>query len=272
MNTTMKDIIHESRKKKRLTQEQLANILNVSNKTVSKWERGQGYPDILLIPKLCEALGISVSELFNCTDLAQDTVIEHDTAALSKYKNSAWLALLLYLCAFVFPIVAFLLGGGLLFVIASFIAVSMILASLVIFIMASLKLSAIMKEAGHTEGCAKAMKSFSGAYAFLYFIPLDLLPLLISRSYAAGLSLICYAVFAAILIWLIVKLRVKLLNLKAGILICCSLILLLIGAWYFAEMLITRFTVMHITRCVILLGASQALNYLLLFTSNEFRK
>ena len=36
----MKDIIYENRKKKQLTQEQLADLLNVSNKTVSKWERG----------------------------------------------------------------------------------------------------------------------------------------------------------------------------------------------------------------------------------------
>lgn len=42
----MKDVIYQSRKKKHLTQEQLADLLNVSNKTVSKWERGIGYPDV----------------------------------------------------------------------------------------------------------------------------------------------------------------------------------------------------------------------------------
>lgn len=36
----MKDIIYYNRKKKQLTQEQLADLLNISNKTVSKWERG----------------------------------------------------------------------------------------------------------------------------------------------------------------------------------------------------------------------------------------
>lgn len=65
----IKDIIYENRKKKQLTQEQLADLLNVSNKTVSKWERGLSYPDILLIPNLAKILDISISELFDSNDI-----------------------------------------------------------------------------------------------------------------------------------------------------------------------------------------------------------
>lgn len=52
----IKDVIYENRKKKQLTQEQLADQLNVSNKTISKWERGLGYPDILILPTLGESI------------------------------------------------------------------------------------------------------------------------------------------------------------------------------------------------------------------------
>ena len=56
-------LIAELRKKQGLTQQQLADELNLSNKTISKWESGNGSPDISNLPILAEALGISVDEL-----------------------------------------------------------------------------------------------------------------------------------------------------------------------------------------------------------------
>lgn len=55
--------ISEERKRKGYTQRQLADILGISDKTVSKWERGNGFPDISLLLPLCEELDISVNEL-----------------------------------------------------------------------------------------------------------------------------------------------------------------------------------------------------------------
>ena len=51
------------RKEKGLTQVQLADMLGISDKTVSKWERGAGLPEVSLMLPLCETLGISVNEL-----------------------------------------------------------------------------------------------------------------------------------------------------------------------------------------------------------------
>lgn len=51
------------REKKKLTQAQLAEILHVSDKTVSKWETAKGLPDITLLEPLAKALSISVAEL-----------------------------------------------------------------------------------------------------------------------------------------------------------------------------------------------------------------
>lgn len=58
-------IIQELREKSNLTQAELAHKLNVSDKTISKWETGKGLPDISLIEPLSEALQISVIELMN---------------------------------------------------------------------------------------------------------------------------------------------------------------------------------------------------------------
>ena len=58
-------IIKELREKEQLTQLELANIIGVSDKAVSKWETGKGLPDITLIEPLSKALKVSVIELMN---------------------------------------------------------------------------------------------------------------------------------------------------------------------------------------------------------------
>lgn len=58
-------LIRRLREAKHMTQAELANALHVSDKAVSKWETGRGYPDISLIEPLAAALGVSVIELFS---------------------------------------------------------------------------------------------------------------------------------------------------------------------------------------------------------------
>lgn len=55
--------ISELRKNKNLTQKELASILNVTDKAISRWETGKGLPDITMLIPLSEALEISVNEL-----------------------------------------------------------------------------------------------------------------------------------------------------------------------------------------------------------------
>lgn len=56
-------LIRALRQKRALTQRALAETLRVSDKTVSKWERGRGAPDISLLPALAQALGVDVEAL-----------------------------------------------------------------------------------------------------------------------------------------------------------------------------------------------------------------
>ena len=57
--------IAECRKQKNLSQLQLADMLNITDKAVSKWERGISKPSSSIMLELCEILGISVNELLN---------------------------------------------------------------------------------------------------------------------------------------------------------------------------------------------------------------
>ena len=62
-------MIKRLREDKRMTQQQLAALLGVSDKAVSKWETGRGYPDISLLEPLAAALRVSVIELFAGADV-----------------------------------------------------------------------------------------------------------------------------------------------------------------------------------------------------------
>ena len=64
--------IQERRKSKKLTQVQLAQKLNVSEKTISKWECGNGFPDTTLMLPLCKELDISANELLSGKILASE--------------------------------------------------------------------------------------------------------------------------------------------------------------------------------------------------------
>ena len=66
---SMGDMISARRKEKGMTQKELADLLNITDKAVSKWERNVACPDTQIIPKLAQILGISVEELL-CGDPA----------------------------------------------------------------------------------------------------------------------------------------------------------------------------------------------------------
>lgn len=64
-NKTLGQMICSLRKEKNMTQNDLAEKMNVTDKAVSKWERNLSCPDINSIPMLAEVLGVSVEELLN---------------------------------------------------------------------------------------------------------------------------------------------------------------------------------------------------------------
>ncbi len=68
METTLGKRIAMLRRQKELKQEELAGMLNVSPQAVSKWENDQTCPDISLLPKLAQILGVTVDELLSGKD------------------------------------------------------------------------------------------------------------------------------------------------------------------------------------------------------------
>jgi len=83
--------ISETRKKQNLTQEQLAEQLNISKNAVSKWERGLNLPDVSIMQDLCKILDITLNELFSGENINDDKYKEiADNNLLEVLENSSF--------------------------------------------------------------------------------------------------------------------------------------------------------------------------------------
>ncbi|MFR2965487.1 MAG: helix-turn-helix domain-containing protein [Anaerovoracaceae bacterium] len=67
-------LIYSKRKEKNMTQEQLAETLNVARQTVSKWETNESAPDLNSLKKLATVLNFSIDKAFKQEDGAKTTI------------------------------------------------------------------------------------------------------------------------------------------------------------------------------------------------------
>lgn len=90
MKMTLGAFIAQLRKEKGLTQKQLSEILGVSDKTVSHWEREESAPDISVLPLLAETLGVTVDELL-AGEIKSEELVDSsvsDTASTVENKEN----------------------------------------------------------------------------------------------------------------------------------------------------------------------------------------
>ena len=91
-------LIYEMRTRKGLTQKELAEKCNVTDKAVSKWERGEGCPDVTVLPQLAEIFGIEVESLMNgeiplSQDVSGKTIKDYNFRQPDRYSRSMQRAL-----------------------------------------------------------------------------------------------------------------------------------------------------------------------------------
>ena len=88
-NKKFGEFIKELRKEKQLTQKELGEKLNITDKAISKWERGLSFPDIAVLKDLAEFFEIGISELLN-GERGKKQEIDIEKAiqeAIENYKN-----------------------------------------------------------------------------------------------------------------------------------------------------------------------------------------
>ena len=108
--------IAECRKGRGLTQAKLAEMLNITDRAVSKWETGKSMPDSSIMLPLCDILGISVNELLSGERIVMDNYVknaEENLLELKRQEEAHVKTLLMlewvigYVCVFTFFVLLF---------------------------------------------------------------------------------------------------------------------------------------------------------------------
>lgn len=88
MEINLKDKLRSLRQEKNITQETLAKHLGITAQSVGKWERGEGFPDITMLPKIAFYFEVTVDELL-CVDQVRvkETITEYKRQA-AIYQNN----------------------------------------------------------------------------------------------------------------------------------------------------------------------------------------
>ena len=161
--------IAECRKKNNLTQMQLAEKLNITDRAISKWENGKGMPDSSIMLDLCNELKISVNELLSgeMIDMkeydkkAEELIVElakQDELKNKKLMISMWTILI---TSAIFYVVILLLAENTLE--EGILLGTIICVSTMIFVIASFIALKFEIEAGYYE-CKKCHHKFIPSY------------------------------------------------------------------------------------------------------------
>ena len=115
---TIGSFIAALRKSHGMTQQELADRLSVSNKTISKWECGESFPEITLFPVIAEVFGVTSDEILRGERTAEKPASTEKSAAkvelqikrllhssISKYKNLSYIAVSLFLTGYIMLLV-----------------------------------------------------------------------------------------------------------------------------------------------------------------------
>ena len=153
----------EERKHKEYTQKQLADILNISDKTISKWETGKSLPDLEMMSRLCQIFDISINELlsgeristeelqFKAEKNIKELILDNE----SNRKNNRWNMIIglgvLTLSLFMFVI--FLIGTDLSRIIWFIDAPSIIIFVCILTALSLVSKNALTSEMNVAERC-----------------------------------------------------------------------------------------------------------------------
>lgn len=260
----MKEVIYKNRKKKQLTQEQLADMLNVSNKTISKWERGIGYPDVQIIPTLAKVLDIPIQSLFNAEDLKPESIGKYNHSMITKYKQRMILSFILILFSPILYLVsAFIMQRST--VISIYFGIVMIAISIVNVILLSIKMYDFIATNYKNEKYKQIFKNYLLIYSFIIFIPSILLTVLFKQNaLSICMSTLMYALFIIIPLFVVQSLQVNMKKKRNILFFTLSIVLFIIGLFLMIYLEILPYILFYIF--------SQLTNYIMLFISKDIDK
>lgn len=174
--------IQELRQKQKLTQKELGDLINVSDKTVSRWETDKCLPDVSMMSSIANALGVSIAELYDCVD-EETKKREKDFDCVWRYKK---LTIISCVLLFVAPL-ALLLSPEYIFDkyivelqwVLLAIAVAALITSLSIELIEFFSLFSYSREKANRKDYDKTLLSFGIPYIVLLIVSMTVCMLLL---------------------------------------------------------------------------------------------
>lgn len=133
-----KSILANRRRELKMTQRDLAAKVNVSDKTVSKWETGASYPDLTIINTLANVLEMDVNELLGAADIKAKTIEkeEYDYNQIRKFKNKVIITIGLFLLSLLIASITVSTSSNEIEVLLWVLSVSTLMVSLIFLVIA----------------------------------------------------------------------------------------------------------------------------------------
>lgn len=209
---SMGTFLTDLRKEKGLTQQEVADNLNVSNKTISKWERDEGYPEITMLTEIAKYYGITTDELLNGERFVKDTEICYKKDRLSETSKTTAIitdtvSVFSFFLFFVFGLFADFTGfTGLVYGI-----VGCVIVSLICFALNKTFFKLMKKEKKEITSNTINLLCFSGFFSLVN--TLSLIFLYVAAELSVILRCDLYIPFALLIsIVIIYKMRLRLLK------------------------------------------------------------
>lgn len=165
--------IASRRKEKNMTQSDLAEKLNISDRAISKWENGKSMPDVGTIPELCKILGITINDLFSGEVVSMknyDKKAEENLLLMAKKEEDNNKKMMMYekvigyICSIVFIILIFVSSY---FVNNNIVRIILIILSFIILIVGASFALKIETETGYYE-CELCHHKYVPKYKSVY--------------------------------------------------------------------------------------------------------
>jgi transcriptional regulator with XRE-family HTH domain len=168
------NLIASRRKELKMTQKELALKLNVSDKTISKWETGTSYPEVTMLSEIAKALDMNVGDFFAVEDLQAKNTSEpevYDESIINKYKNKIFLAIGLIIGGFIFLLASAAIENESYLVILVTFALLSITSGLIFFTSTNINFRSLYSTKYYTQKYDKIYFIYSSVTLILFTLP-----------------------------------------------------------------------------------------------------
>jgi len=246
------NMIIKCRKELQMTQRELAEKLNVTDKTISRWEVGKSYPDATILPALAKALNISIDELFGDTSKVDLSTNEHnkiDHNQITKFRIFNIVSLALLITGFIILAVNFIVNMGSTISLALFVVgIILTIGSIVLMAVGEILYTAFYKGKFYTKIYKIIQAKWVISYVNTFVLLLSLIPTFFALGRWASMAIFILLVAEIVMAIAFEKSGCNL-NLKnkkifyisSGIILLLSIILSLL-AYYYGQGLISAIT------------------------------